>query len=138
MNLLAAFVNAFKVPDLRKKILFTLLIMAVYRLGSHIPTPGIDVEAAQQFASQAQGGVFSTPYMDLTGAFIVKDHRREEFSSRAALRRLQAPGIGLLNSPYYIDLVHRYLPQATLVPLNSITEFFEGRGEELDAFLSSA
>jgi ABC-type amino acid transport substrate-binding protein len=86
----------------------------------------------------AQGGAFSAPYMDLTGTFIVKDHRREEFSSRAALRRLQAPGIGLLNSPYYIDLVHRYLPQATLVPLNSITEFFEGRGEELDAFLSSA
>ncbi|HYI45049.1 MAG TPA: preprotein translocase subunit SecY [Actinomycetota bacterium] len=59
MNLLAAFVNAFKVPDLRKKILFTLLIMAVYRMGSHIPTPGIDVEAAQQFAAQAQGGVFA-------------------------------------------------------------------------------
>jgi preprotein translocase subunit SecY len=59
VNLLAAFVNAFKVPDLRKKILFTLLIMAVYRMGSHIPTPGIDVEAAQQFASQAQGGVFA-------------------------------------------------------------------------------
>jgi ABC-type amino acid transport substrate-binding protein len=86
----------------------------------------------------AQGGVFSTPYMDLTGAFIVKDHRREEFSSRAALRRLQAPGIGLLNVPYYIDTVRPYLPQATLVPLNSITEFFESRGEELDAFLSSA
>jgi preprotein translocase subunit SecY len=59
VNLLAAFVNAFKVPDLRRKILFTLLIMAVYRFGSHIPTPGIDVEAAQQFASQAQGGVFA-------------------------------------------------------------------------------
>ena len=59
MNLLAAFVNAFKVPDLRTKILFTLLIMAIYRAGSHIPTPGIDVEAAQQFSQQAQGGVFA-------------------------------------------------------------------------------
>ena len=47
MNLLGAFVNAFKVPDLRKKILFTLLIIAVYRFGAHVPTPGIDVEAAQ-------------------------------------------------------------------------------------------
>ncbi len=53
MNLLKAFVNAFRVPDLRKKILFTLLIIAVYRLGAHIPTPGIDVEEAQRFA---QGG----------------------------------------------------------------------------------
>ena len=59
MNLLAAFINAFRVPDLRKKIIFTLIIMALYRLGSHIPTPGIDVEAAQQFSAQAQGGVFA-------------------------------------------------------------------------------
>jgi preprotein translocase subunit SecY len=58
MNLLGAFVNAFKVPDLRKKILFTLLIIGVYRFGSHVPTPGIDVQAAQDFAAGAQGGVF--------------------------------------------------------------------------------
>jgi preprotein translocase subunit SecY len=58
MNLLGAFVNAFKVPDLRKKILFTLLIIAVYRFGAHVPTPGIDVQAAQAFARGAQGGVF--------------------------------------------------------------------------------
>ena len=59
MNLLASFVNAFKVPDLRKKILFTLLIIAVYRFGAHVPTPGIDVEAAQRFAANAQGGVYA-------------------------------------------------------------------------------
>ncbi len=58
MNLLSAFVSAFKIPDLRKKILFTLLIIAVYRLGAHIPTPGIDVDAAQRFAAGASGGVF--------------------------------------------------------------------------------
>ena len=58
MNLLGAFVNAFKIPDLRNKILFTLMIIAVYRFGAHVPTPGIDVEAAQQFANQSQGGVF--------------------------------------------------------------------------------
>ncbi len=58
MNLLGAFVNAFKVPDLRKKILFTLLIIAIYRFGAHVPTPGIDVQKAQEFARGAQGGVF--------------------------------------------------------------------------------
>lgn len=58
MNLLGAFVNAFRVPDLRKKILFTLLIIAVYRFGAHVPTPGIDVDAAQRFAAGASGGVF--------------------------------------------------------------------------------
>ncbi|MDQ3940238.1 MAG: preprotein translocase subunit SecY [Actinomycetota bacterium] len=58
MNLLGAFVNAFRVPDLRRKILFTLLIIAVYRFGAHVPTPGIDVQKAQEFAQGAQGGVF--------------------------------------------------------------------------------
>ncbi len=58
MSLLRAFVNAFKVPDLRNKILFTLLIMAVYRFGAHVPTPGINVQAAQDFAEGNQGGVF--------------------------------------------------------------------------------
>ena len=56
MGLLKAFANAFRVPDLRNKILFTLLIIAVYRLGAHIPTPGIDVSAAQQIADQASTG----------------------------------------------------------------------------------
>jgi preprotein translocase subunit SecY len=59
VNLLAGFVNAFRVPDLRKKILFTLLIIAIYRVGAHIPTPGVDVAAAQRFSAQAQGGVFA-------------------------------------------------------------------------------
>lgn len=59
MNLLRAFVNAFKVPDLRKKILFTLLIIAIYRFGSHVPAPGIDVQKTQQFAQGAQGGAFT-------------------------------------------------------------------------------
>ena len=50
--------NMFKVSDLRNKILFTLLIIGLYRLGSHIPTPGIDFEAVQQLEEQAaQGGV---------------------------------------------------------------------------------
>jgi preprotein translocase subunit SecY len=40
---LRAFVNAFKVPDLRNKILFTLLIIAVYRLGSFVPVPVVDL-----------------------------------------------------------------------------------------------
>lgn len=50
MRMLAAFVNAFKVPDLRKKILFTLIIIAVYRVGSFLPAPGIDFEAARRLS----------------------------------------------------------------------------------------
>jgi preprotein translocase subunit SecY len=39
---LSAFVRAFKTPDLRKKLLFTLAIIAIYRLGTAVPTPGVD------------------------------------------------------------------------------------------------
>jgi preprotein translocase subunit SecY len=47
---LTAFIRAFKTPDLRKKLLFTLAIMAIFRLGSHVPTPGvsyIDIQKCQ-------------------------------------------------------------------------------------------
>ena len=87
---------------------------------------------------RAQVVTFSAPYMDLTLAFVVKDHRLEEFSSRETLRHLKAPRIGVLNVPYYIDKVQQLVPQAIIVQLNSITEFFEGKGEELDAFLFAA
>ncbi len=57
--MLSAFRNAFKIPDLRKKILFTLFIIAVYRLGSHIPLPGIDFNKVEEVQRQAaQGGIY--------------------------------------------------------------------------------
>jgi ABC-type amino acid transport substrate-binding protein len=87
---------------------------------------------------RAQVVSFSAPYTDATAAFVVPDYRLEEFSSRDAIRRLPAPRIGVLNVPYYVDKVHRLLPQATIVQFNSITEFFEGKGEAVDAFLYSA
>ena len=48
--------NIFRVPDLRKRILFTLAMLAVYRLGSHIPTPGINADALSQLFDQSAGG----------------------------------------------------------------------------------
>src|SRR5207302_4303014 len=46
--MLKAFVNAFKIPDLRKKILFTLFIIAIFRLGSHVPVPIVDIGILQR------------------------------------------------------------------------------------------
>jgi hypothetical protein len=52
--------NMFRVPDLRNKILFTLFIITVYRLGSNIPCPGIDFSAVQSLAASAShAGVVS-------------------------------------------------------------------------------
>jgi preprotein translocase subunit SecY len=47
--------NIFRIPDLRKRVLFTLAMLAVYRLGSHIPTPGINSALLQQFFEQNRG-----------------------------------------------------------------------------------
>jgi preprotein translocase subunit SecY len=58
--LLSSLKNMFKVPDLRNKILFTLLMLAIYRLGSHVPVPGIDLSAVKQLQDEAKnGGVLS-------------------------------------------------------------------------------
>jgi preprotein translocase subunit SecY len=58
MKFFEAFANIFRVPDLRKRVLFTLGLLAVYRLGGHIPTPGIDVQRWQDFFSTNSGSIF--------------------------------------------------------------------------------
>src|SRR5688572_300830 len=46
----------FKVADLRNKILFTLLVIALYRFGSHVPAPGVDFDALKQLEKEAERG----------------------------------------------------------------------------------
>ena len=53
-----ALANVFRIPDLRKRVLFTLALLAVYRLGGHIPTPGINADRLEEFFSQNQGTLF--------------------------------------------------------------------------------
>jgi len=53
--LLEAFQNIFKIPELKKRVLFSLSMLLVYRIGCHIPTPGIDGVALSHFFKQAQG-----------------------------------------------------------------------------------
>jgi len=58
---LQALANLFRIEDLRKRVLFTLALLAVYRIGAHIPTPGINSVVLDQLFSQAQGtalGIF--------------------------------------------------------------------------------
>jgi preprotein translocase subunit SecY len=56
--MLTAFRNAFRIHDLRNKILFTLFIFAIYRLGATIPVPGVDLDAVRSFADQAEQSGF--------------------------------------------------------------------------------
>ena len=47
-----AFANMFRIPDLRKRLLFTLAMLGVYRLGAFLPTPGINTDVLAQFFSR--------------------------------------------------------------------------------------
>ena len=58
--------SIFQVPELKTRILFTLGILAVYRIGAHIPTPGIDTVAlAAFFAELSRGGGTLMQFFDL-------------------------------------------------------------------------
>ena len=60
--MLTAFVRAFRTPDLRRKILFTLAVMALFRLGSFIPTPGVSYSAVQKCISLTKNGDSASLY----------------------------------------------------------------------------
>jgi preprotein translocase subunit SecY len=50
--------NAFTLPDLRRKIVFTLLILVAYRAAAHVPVPGVDTQALQSFLESGEGGQY--------------------------------------------------------------------------------
>ena len=59
-----ALANVFRIPDLRRRVLFTLGLLAVYRVGAWIPTPGIDTNRFQEFFQRSASGGF-LGYFDL-------------------------------------------------------------------------
>jgi len=82
LSALQSFANIFSVPDLRKRVLFTFLVLDVYRLGAHIPTPGVDPEAINAFFKASAGSIFG--FLDIF--------------SGGALRRLSVFALGIM--PY--------------------------------------
>lgn len=80
--MLEAFQNIFRIPELKKRVLFTLGMLAVYRIGCHIPTPGIDTIALSHFFKQAEG--------TLLGLF--------DMFSGGALERMSVFALGIM--PY--------------------------------------
>ncbi|MGC2160480.1 MAG: preprotein translocase subunit SecY [Silvibacterium sp.] len=53
--MLEKFANIFRIPDLRRRVLFTLAMLFIYRLGGHIPTPGVNANALEQFFNSQSG-----------------------------------------------------------------------------------
>ncbi len=67
--MIESFKNVFRIPELKKRILFTLGILVVYRIGGHIPTPGIDTAALGDFFRNSQNTLFGMYDMFVGGAF---------------------------------------------------------------------
>ncbi len=67
--MLDTFLNVFKIPELRKKIGFTIFMIFIYRLGGHIPTPGIDPQVLGEFYLESQNNLLGMFDMFVGGAF---------------------------------------------------------------------
>ncbi|MCB1045733.1 MAG: preprotein translocase subunit SecY [Calditrichaeota bacterium] len=67
--MLEKFSNIFRIPELRDRVLFTLFIFLICRIGAHIPTPGINAAALGQFFEQSQNTLFGLYDMFTGGAF---------------------------------------------------------------------
>ncbi|TFG66776.1 MAG: preprotein translocase subunit SecY, partial [Gemmatimonadales bacterium] len=67
-NAALAATNLFKIPELKEKILFTLLCLAIYRFGAHVPTAMVDVIALRNLAGQFDGTLFGIYDLFVGGA----------------------------------------------------------------------
>jgi preprotein translocase subunit SecY len=108
---LRAFLNSFRVPDLRNKILFTLFIIAVYRFGSHVPVPVVDVSVLQD---QSQAGFL---------AFI-------NLFSGGALTRFSVFSLGIM--PYITSSIIMQLLTVVIPKLQQWQEQGEGGTKKIN------
>jgi preprotein translocase subunit SecY len=67
---LKAFVNAFRTPDLRRKLLFVLMIIVIFRAGSQIPAPGVNVANVQACISEQESGIYNLINLFSGGALL--------------------------------------------------------------------
>ena len=108
--MLKTFINIFRVPELRNKVLFTLMMLAIYRIGYHVPIPGVNQDGLAELAeTQSKGGsaagrlasyvsLFSGGSLSQSTIFglgVMLTSRLDIFSSahrRASLEKLQKEG----------------------------------------------
>lgn len=96
--------NLFKVPDLRRRVFFTLGMLAIYRAGIHVQVPGLDRDALESFWSQGAGGLFGA--LDLF--------------SGGNLRRISVFALGIM--PYITSSIILQLMASVYPALKKIQE----------------
>ncbi len=102
--MIEGFGNIFRVPELKKRIIFTAIALIAYRIGSHIPTPGIDAHALSSFFNQVGG--------TLLGFF--------DLFSGGALRRLSILALGIM--PYISASIILQLLAVVFPPLEKLSK----------------
>ena len=105
--MLTAILNAFRVPELRNKILFTLGIIVLYRIGSYIPLPGIPFEGLVSQFESASGGMANT--MALLNLF-----------SGGALSYVSLFSLGIM--PYITASIIMQMMQAVIPSLRTLAK----------------
>ena len=102
--MLKAFLNAFRLPDLRNKILFTLFIIAVYRFGSYVPVPVVDFAPIREAIEAGEGG-----FLQLINLF-----------SGGALGQMAVFGLGIM--PYITSSIIMQLLTVVIPKLQSLQD----------------
>jgi len=113
----AGFANIAKIPELKKRILFTLLMLAVYRLGCHIPTPGIDPDALMAFFARQRGTIF--------GLF--------DMFSGGALERLSVFALGIM--PYISAAIIMELLKVVIPALDKLYKEGEAGTKKIKQYI---
>ncbi|MCL1693562.1 MAG: preprotein translocase subunit SecY, partial [Actinomycetia bacterium] len=103
--MLTAFRNAFRIHDLRNKILFTLAIFVLYRLGTTIPVPGVDLDAIKEFTDAAT----TSGFVGLLNLF-----------SGGALTRMSVFALGIM--PYITSSIILQLLAVVIPKLQALQE----------------
>ena len=67
---------------------------------------------------------FSEPYIETALCFIVPDYRRNEFASAEAIKRIPKFKIAMVITDYFFEKLKAYLPQAEIIPIKSVRDFF--------------
>jgi Na+/H+-dicarboxylate symporter/ABC-type amino acid transport substrate-binding protein len=88
--------------------------------------------------TDAEQMALSRPYMDFALGFVVRDHRRQAFASRVALRQQVRLRVAVARSRYYEDRLREYLPDAEVVLIRDERDFFEQEDDRYDAMLHGA
>src|SRR5919108_19524 len=118
--MLSAFRNALKIPELRGKILFTVAIIAVYRLGSHLPVPGVDFNAVHDYL-QNPGN------QDTNGAFTLIN-----LFSGGALTQFAIFALGIM--PYITSSIIMQLLQVVIPRLEQLQKEGESGRKKIQQY----